>query len=143
MRCARSGPEICRSHWAHHRTLLEGIGGNLTLRYTGVRLRADALVASALQESAGGAKQQQQQQQQPSYYLTGQARYNNKITMYSNSTLKHCTEYYLKNVRFDAVMSNAQQMAHFRPIIVMAGADLVQPVAIRNAEFCFLCNTCM
>ena len=30
-----------------------------TLRYTGVRLRADALVASALQESAGGANKQQ------------------------------------------------------------------------------------
>ena len=33
-----------------------------TLRYTGVRLGADALVASALQESSGGANLQQQQQ---------------------------------------------------------------------------------
>ena len=37
-----------------------GSQGNPTLRYTGARLRADALVASAFQESAGGAKQQQQ-----------------------------------------------------------------------------------
>ena len=38
---------------------IRGSQGNPTLTYTGVRLRADALVASALQESAGGAKQQQ------------------------------------------------------------------------------------
>ena len=43
--------------------------------------------------------------------------------MYSNSTLKHCTEYYLKNAKVDAVMSNAPKMAHFRPIIVIAAAD--------------------
>ena len=42
--------------------------------------------------------------------------------MYSKSTLKRCTEYYLKNVRFDAVMFNAPQMAHFRRITVIAGA---------------------
>ena len=41
---ARSGPEICRGHFSS--------------RYTGIRLRADALVASAVQESAGGVKQQ-------------------------------------------------------------------------------------
>ena len=40
---------------------IRGSQGNPTLRYTRVHLRADALVASALQESAGGAKQQQQQ----------------------------------------------------------------------------------
>ena len=34
--------------------------GKPTPRYKGVRLRADALAASALQEGAGGAKQQQQ-----------------------------------------------------------------------------------
>ena len=55
----------------------------------------------------------------PSYDLTGYARYNNKIIVYSNSTLKHYTEYYLKNVRVDAVMSNDPKMAHFRPIIVI------------------------
>ena len=38
---------------------ITGSQGKPTPRYTGVRLRADALVASAVQESAGGAKQQQ------------------------------------------------------------------------------------
>ena len=44
---------------------IRGSQGSPTLRYTRVRLRADALVASALQESVGGAKQQQQQHDMP------------------------------------------------------------------------------
>ena len=51
---------------AHPRTLLERVRGTPTLRYTGVCIRADALVASALQESAGEAKQQQQLRNQRS-----------------------------------------------------------------------------
>ena len=66
MGCARSGPEIRRVHWAHPRTLLEGV--RLT-PHLGTREsvlgRMRWLLRHSKRVRGGGAKQQQQQPDMP------------------------------------------------------------------------------